>query len=350
MADFGWAFVQGGLVTGSAPPAGAVQFNDGSNKFGGSADLVFTSGSTSTLEMTGNILVDGDVSASVYYGDGSNLTGITTSPAGEDLYVQYNVNNQFTGSDHFLFNYMDPNPLGGGEVYVDSRFSINSSTLYVSGAITSSAWLGSSELYLRDFYWFNNILEITGTVNLSGTLNVNEINVNVENRNVINISATGSTQFGDSTDDTHIFTGSMEISAASNPLKLFGVQAGTPPNQSQYLALDSNYNLVLTSAAGAGIASYSRTSITSTGTASINYSIIGVNNTTAIEIRLPSAADYADGQYFTIKDEAGTADSNTITIIPSGSQLIDGRTSIILESPYAAVNLYSNGSDKFFIY
>ena len=40
MADFGWAFVQGGLVTGSAPPAGAVQFNDGSNKFGGSADLI----------------------------------------------------------------------------------------------------------------------------------------------------------------------------------------------------------------------------------------------------------------------------------------------------------------------
>ena len=300
MADFGWAFVQGGLVTGSAPPAGAVQFNDGSNKFGGSADLVFTSGSTSTLEMTGNILVDGDVSASVYYGDGSNLTGITTSPAGATTQIQYNNAGVFAGSANLTFD-------------------------------------GSSMI-------------LTGTLNVSGAINANEYNVNVTNQNIINLSATGSTKFGDSIDDTHIFTGSMEISAASNPLKLFGVQAGTPPNQSQYLALDSNYNLVLTSAAGVGISSYSRTSITSTGTASINYSIIGVNNTTPIEIRLPSAADYEDGQYFTIKDEAGTADSNTITIIPSGSQLIDGRTSIILESPYAAVNLYSNGSDKFFIY
>lgn len=300
MADFGWAFVQGGLVTGSAPPAGAVQFNDGSNKFGGSADLVFTSGSTSTLEMTGNILVDGDVSASVYYGDGSNLTGITTSPAGATTQIQYNNAGVFAGSANLTFD-------------------------------------GSSMI-------------LTGTLNVSGAINANEYNVNVTNQNIINLSATGSTKFGDSIDDTHIFTGSMEISAASNPLKLFGVQAGTPPDQSQYLALDSNYNLVLTSAAGVGISSYSRTSITSTGTASINYSIIGVNNTTPIEIRLPSAADYEDGQYFTIKDEAGTADSNTITIIPSGSQLIDGRTSIILESPYAAVNLYTNGVDKFFIY
>ena len=47
MADFGWAFVKGNLVTGSAPPSGAVQFNDGNNKFAASGDLVFISGSTS---------------------------------------------------------------------------------------------------------------------------------------------------------------------------------------------------------------------------------------------------------------------------------------------------------------
>ena len=200
MADFGWAFVKGGLVSGSAPPSGAVQFNDGSNKFGGSADLVFTSGSTSTLEMTGNILVDGDVSASVYYGDGSNLTGITTSPAGATTQIQYNNAGAFAGSANLTFD--------------------------------------------------GSVLNLTGNLNVSGTLAANELIINVENRTVVNISATGSTQFGDSTDDTHIFTGSMEISAASNPLKLFGVQAGTPPNQSRYLALDANYNLVITSAAG----------------------------------------------------------------------------------------------------
>ena len=41
MADFGWAFVKGSIVTGSAPPSGAVQYNDGNNKFAASGDLVF---------------------------------------------------------------------------------------------------------------------------------------------------------------------------------------------------------------------------------------------------------------------------------------------------------------------
>jgi hypothetical protein len=100
---------------------------------------------------------------------------------------------------------------------------------------------------------------------------------------------------------------------------------------------------------GGGI-SYSRTEVTTTITASTNSTILGVTASSAVEIRLPSAADYDAGQYFTVKDESGLADSNSITILTSGSQTIDGVSSIVLESPYAAVNIYSNGADKFFVY
>lgn len=93
---------------------------------------------------------------------------------------------------------------------------------------------------------------------------------------------------------------------------------------------------------------YGRTQVTTTITASTSSRILGVTASSAIEIRLPSASDYSPGQYFTVKDESGT--SNTITILASGSQKIDGVSSIILESPYAAVNIYSNGADKFFVY
>lgn len=99
-----------------------------------------------------------------------------------------------------------------------------------------------------------------------------------------------------------------------------------------------------------GGVNYSRTAVTSTTTASISSAIIGVSGTAAIDIRLPSAGDYSTGQYFTIKDESGAADTKNITIRTSGSQTIDGVVSIVLESPFAAVNLYSNGTDKFFIY
>ena len=95
---------------------------------------------------------------------------------------------------------------------------------------------------------------------------------------------------------------------------------------------------------------YSRRAVSSTITSSINDAILGVSGNAAIDIRLPSAGGFTSGQYFTVKDESGAADIKNITIRTSGSQTIDGSTSIILESPYAAVNIYSDGTDKFFIY
>jgi len=100
----------------------------------------------------------------------------------------------------------------------------------------------------------------------------------------------------------------------------------------------------------AGGASYSRRAVTATITASVSDVILGVSGTAAIDIRLPSAADYDAGQHFTVKDESGAANTKNITILASGSQTIDGVASVVLESPYSAVNIYSDGTSKFFIY
>lgn len=100
----------------------------------------------------------------------------------------------------------------------------------------------------------------------------------------------------------------------------------------------------------AGGISYSRRAVSSTITASVSDTILGVSGNAAIEIRLPSAGDYDAGQYFTIKDESGAADTKNITILTSGSQTIDGVASVVLESPYSAINIYSDGTSKFFIY
>ena len=149
MADFGWAFVKGNIVTGSAPPSGAVQYNDGNNKFAASGDLVFISGSTSQLNLTGTLNVSGainanrinitvteqnvvnlsstgstkfgdtsddthqftgsvnvlgnlsasiNISASAFYGDGSKLSNVTTNPAGANTQIQFNNSNSFGAS------------------------------------------------------------------------------------------------------------------------------------------------------------------------------------------------------------------------------------------------------------
>ena len=95
---------------------------------------------------------------------------------------------------------------------------------------------------------------------------------------------------------------------------------------------------------------YSRRAVTSTLTSSVNDLILGVSASAALDIRLPAASGYSSGANFIIKDEAGNANDFNITIRTAGSDKIDGMGSIALESPFAAVSIYSNGSDKFFVY
>jgi hypothetical protein len=112
-------------------------------------------------------------------------------------------------------------------------------------------------------------------------------------------------------------------------------------------ATNSSNNVTVTIPGGGG---YARRAISAHATASINDRIIGVSGAAAIDLRLPSAGDYTAGQHFVVKDESGAANTKNITIKTTGSETIDGQTSIILESPFSAVNIYSDGTSKFFIY
>ncbi len=112
-------------------------------------------------------------------------------------------------------------------------------------------------------------------------------------------------------------------------------------------ATNDGNNVTVTIPGGSG---FSRTAVTNTLTASTSARILGVSASAALEIRLPAASGYSAGQFFTVKDEAGNANVNNITILTTGAETIDGLTSIILESPHAAVNIYSDGTSKFFIY
>ena len=145
------------------------------------------------------------------------------------------------------------------------------------------------------------------------------------------------------------FEKALFISASSNPLNIQGLVAGTPLSNS-YLALDGSNNIILTSAGAAGIETRNRRQITTSVTASATDYYIGISASAALSIQLLSAASLDDGQTFTIKDEAGNSDTNNVTVYASGSQTIDGEQYVVLESSYAAINLYTNGTDKYFIF
>ena len=93
-----------------------------------------------------------------------------------------------------------------------------------------------------------------------------------------------------------------------------------------------------------------RTFTNATMTASTATYYIGVDSTNnVVDVRLPSASLMLDGQKYVVKDEGGNAANNNITILASGAETIDGQNSIVLESPHASIQLYCNGSNKYFI-
>ena len=63
-------------------------------------------------------------------------------------------------------------------------------------------------------------------------------------------------------------------------------------------------------------------------------------------LTLPTAQVVA-GRVLVIKDAAGNAATNTITIDTQGAETIDGAATFVINSNYGAINLYSDGSNWF---
>ena len=77
--------------------------------------------------------------------------------------------------------------------------------------------------------------------------------------------------------------------------------------------------------------------------------VIGLSNTAARTITLPAANTIPSGVIFWIKDEAGTAGANNITVNRAGADTIDGNTSVTMTQNYQSIGLYSNGVSAWFI-
>jgi hypothetical protein len=85
-------------------------------------------------------------------------------------------------------------------------------------------------------------------------------------------------------------------------------------------------------------------------TATINDYRIGVRYTAtdAVTIQLPKISDVGERD-LRFKDEDGNAKKNNITIVASGSDLIDGDSTAILNRNYIAISLYNDGASNWFI-
>ena len=93
-----------------------------------------------------------------------------------------------------------------------------------------------------------------------------------------------------------------------------------------------------------------RTAVTTHFTASTSSDILGINASAPLGIRLPAASTLSNGQTFLIKDEGGNVGTHNVEVSVTGADTIDGSSSVTLNIDDIAINLYTDGASKFFIY
>ena len=97
MAEFGWAYVAGNVISGALGPVDSILLKKGDTNISGSPNLIFNTSST-TLEILGDVSSSANVSASFFYGDGSNLTNV-----GSDLVIKEEGSNVTTAATSINF-------------------------------------------------------------------------------------------------------------------------------------------------------------------------------------------------------------------------------------------------------
>ena len=75
-----------------------------------------------------------------------------------------------------------------------------------------------------------------------------------------------------------------------------------------------------------------------------------MSSTGSIIISLPFASGSVNGRTYIVKDEGGMAETKPIIIDTQNGDTIDGEDIAIIESPYASLNIYTDGNSRWFIY
>jgi hypothetical protein len=183
---------------------------------------------------------------------------------------------------------------------------------------TSSGLSGSHNLIYNAS---SNTLFITGTLLVSGTISASSFVVNQTD------TISGSTIFGNSSDDTHQITGSLFVGKASEPSTFQVV-----PSLSQSITLGMRHTYRTVAASGF--------------TSSTGDYIIGIGGAGNVEFRLHSASVHNSGAILVIKDETASR-TGAVTLSASSPDKIDNNGAYELSGTMPAISLYSNGANWF---
>ena len=306
MARFGWAYINCEDTGSHAGPAQSVQFMEQDlGGTSGSVNFLFRTGATEqahhTLVLTGTLVVSGSITASHYH-----IENVSTIDS--------------TGSTYF------------GNSNDDVH--IRTGSLRISGASGTRPTLFtkySDASYTDTFGYMVGIgtnapghtLEISGTVSASS-----------------NVSASRYYGSGE-------FLASIPIDGGVNN-RIITAKGPTTIKGESGFQYESTMGSALLTISGA--IRYTRHVVAIAWTITKDQYYIGVDSSGGTRaLTLPAASTLSSGQSFIIKDEGGAAATNSITVACAGSDTIDGENTVVLDSSYASITIFTNGSNKYFI-
>ena len=402
MADFGWAYIDCTETTGSAYGENrTVQFLTGAGNTSGTLNFTYYTGaygsySANTLVLTGTLVVSGTVSASHYHVE--NVTEIDSIRTGSLTVVNYNgstVTLHASSSGNVGVGTATPGEKvdislsgqNGGIRVINSTDNAylkidapSDEAAYIDfGTTGSNDWQitrapNSNDLAIYDndgaagyvFTWKQG-----GNIGIGTTSPSEKVDVSITGSN-------GGIRIANATDNAYLKIDAPSDEAAYIDFGTSGSgdwQISRAPNSNDLAIYDTDgaqdYIFTWKQGGKVGIGTTSpsqqlevsgttylsgglvhkRVSTTANYTVNNSDYYVGVGSGSGgIKLTLAAASACADGQTFVFKDEYGHAQTNNITISGSGTDTIDGQNTILLQSNYAAVSLYCNGSNKYFIY
>lgn len=138
----------------------------------------------------------------------------------------------------------------------------------------------------------------------------------------------------------------------SNPSKVYAVNGDLYWNNGSGVPVQiTDGGSVITTPASVESFDYLSVSTSTTIGSGDNTVFVNVDSTSAaVSITVPEASSVAAGRIYVIKDKAGTSETNSISILASGADEIDGETSIVLSSNYGSIIIIGNGATGYSIF
>jgi hypothetical protein len=187
----------------------------------------------------------------------------------------------------------------------------NNETVFPKGALIESSFTSSAANSL-----FSGNVDVTGNVDVAGTLTANELHITETTRSILYES--GSTNFGDTQDDTHTFTGSVYITGSEFQF-----------NGSDVITVADTASIVVDNAVSASYADFAENANNATTSDTASY-ILGSNVDGAVT--LADTASYVLGSNVDGAVAQATSASHAVYADTAGTAATADTASYILGS------------------